>query len=221
MLILILLFIAIFFCHSLVRLCLLIVRGPPPDDEPPSGPDPFPQLYTPGGYAVPQQPIPVVLARDEEAAGIESEATKSNPPAYGIWRESVVCFGYPSLSPRLTFGKAMDTNDFATCSQRVDPNRIYWMRNETSSTSASQSATSAGSSAPTSRAGDTSAIGNENSNSSSRPGTSATRRPPSYASEDGVEYVVEARPRSIAPTGAVPLAPHPSEVGRAGEPSQW
>lgn len=30
------------------------------------------------------------MARDEEAAGIESDATKMEPPAYGLWRESVV-----------------------------------------------------------------------------------------------------------------------------------
>lgn len=42
------------------------------------------------GYAIPRQPIRVVLARDEEAAGIESEAAKLKPPAYGLWRESVV-----------------------------------------------------------------------------------------------------------------------------------
>lgn len=52
----------------------------------------MPQVFGPGGYAVPRQPIRVVLARDEEAAGIESEATKVEPPAYGLWRESVVSF---------------------------------------------------------------------------------------------------------------------------------
>ncbi len=52
----------------------------------------LPQMFGPGGYAIPRQPIRVVLARDEEAAGIESEATKANPPAYGLWRESVVSF---------------------------------------------------------------------------------------------------------------------------------
>lgn len=48
--------------------------------------------YGHSGYAIPRQPIRVVLARDEEAAGIESEATKLQPPAYGLWRESVVSF---------------------------------------------------------------------------------------------------------------------------------
>ena len=51
----------------------------------------LPDMMGPGGYAIPRRPIRVVLARDEEAAGIESEATKTNPPAYGLWRESVVC----------------------------------------------------------------------------------------------------------------------------------
>ena len=51
----------------------------------------LPEMAGPGGYAIPDEPIPVVLARDEEAAGIESEVTKTGPPAYGVWRESVVC----------------------------------------------------------------------------------------------------------------------------------
>jgi hypothetical protein len=51
----------------------------------------LPEMMGPGGYAIPRRPIRVVLARDEEAAGIDSEATKTDPPAYGRWRESVVC----------------------------------------------------------------------------------------------------------------------------------
>lgn len=46
-------------------------------------------------------------------------------------------------------------------------------------------------------------------------------RPPSYMSDDGVSYVVEARPRSMAPGTEVPLAPHPAEVGRGGRPPAW
>jgi hypothetical protein len=52
----------------------------------------LPQMIAPGGYAVPSQPIRIVLARDEEAAGIESETTRLKPPAYGLWRESVVSY---------------------------------------------------------------------------------------------------------------------------------
>lgn len=88
MLILILLFVAIFFCHSLVRLAMLVVRARKRKQMAERGQ--ISAEIVPGGYAVPREPIPVVLVRDEEAAGIESEATKMEPPAYGVWRESVV-----------------------------------------------------------------------------------------------------------------------------------
>lgn len=44
-------------------------------------------------------------------------------------------------------------------------------------------------------------------------------RPPSYASDDGVSYVVEAQGRSIAPTTDVPLGQHPAEAGRTSRPA--
>ena len=90
LLILIILFVTIFFCHGLIRLCMFIVKGPPPDEGSGSSSSRrlrgamLPEMLGPGGYAIPRQPIRVVLARDEEAVGIESEATKSNPPAYGL-----------------------------------------------------------------------------------------------------------------------------------------
>lgn len=53
-----------------------------------------PSRTGPLGYAQPEQPIPVVLARDEEiAVGDSTEANKKvapPPPAYGLWRSSVV-----------------------------------------------------------------------------------------------------------------------------------
>lgn len=159
LLILIILFVTIFFCHGLIRLCMLIVRPKSDEDENRAR---LPEMFGPGGYAVPRRPIRVLLARDEEAAGLESETTKLQPPAYGLWRESV----------------------------RVDPNRIYWQRNDEPPSS-----------------GD----------AVTRPTTA--NRPPSYLSDDGVEYVVEARPRSMAPlsdfaANDVSLPPHPSETGR-------
>lgn len=87
LLILIMLLIAIFFCHSMIRLCMMLVH--PPEDTPPE--QRILSMVGPGGYANPAVPIRVALARDEEAAGIESQATKLPPPAYGLWRESVVC----------------------------------------------------------------------------------------------------------------------------------
>ncbi|GFP54476.1 hypothetical protein ACSS6W_002278 [Trichoderma asperelloides] len=151
MLIMIILLAAVFFCYSLVRLWMLIARGDPPE---------VPRAIDPRGYAVPRKPIRVVMAQDEEAAGVESEAVRMKPPAYGLWRESV----------------------------RVDPNRFFWQRNEAAQAPAS------------------------------RPTTGP--RPPSYASDDGVSYVVEAVPRSIAPSSSTsePQPVHPSERGRAGQP---
>ncbi|PQE25644.1 U5 snRNP complex subunit protein [Rutstroemia sp. NJR-2017a BBW] len=153
LLILIILIITIFFCHSLIRLCMMIIN-PPAEGDP--GRQRLPSMVGPSGYAETSVPIPVALARDEEAAGIESEATKVPPPAYGLWRESV----------------------------RVDPNRIYWQRNE----------------APLNRS---------LSRLSERPSTA--NRPPSYMSDDGVGYVVEAAPRSTVPGGEDSLPPHPAE----------
>jgi hypothetical protein len=89
LLILVILFVTIFFCHSLIRLIMLVVKARKREQLQQQGR--LPEMAGPGGYAIPDEPIPVVLARDEEAAGIESEVTKTGPPAYGVWRESVVC----------------------------------------------------------------------------------------------------------------------------------
>lgn len=67
----------------------MMIINPPDDTE--QEQRALPAMIGPGGYANPTTPIRVALARDEEAAGIESEATKLPPPAYGLWRESVVC----------------------------------------------------------------------------------------------------------------------------------
>lgn len=185
LLILIILFATIFFCQGLIRLCLLILRPKRSSDE--ARRNALRGMYGPAGYAIPRQPIRVVLARDEEAAGIESEATKMNPPAYGLWRESV----------------------------RVDPNRIYWERNtEVPAVPEEQHemsrAAGGGGSSSSDDSDDASTSGDEGSSSRPR----GQRRPPSYASEDGVAYVIEAQPRSIAPTAEVAMPLHPSEAGR-------
>ncbi|PNY25375.1 Uncharacterized protein TCAP_04694 [Tolypocladium capitatum] len=137
MIILIILAAAAVFCYSVIRLCLLVFRPDRSYRRRPSTPDMLGQ----GGYVVPPKPIPVVLARDEEAAGIEDGAAKLEPPAYGLWRESV----------------------------RVDPNRLFWQRNASAE------------------------------DATARPETRTGPRPPSYASDDGISYVVEAQSRSVAP----------------------
>jgi len=184
LLILIILFVTIFFCHGLIRLCMLVVRGGR-DNE--NADQRLPEMMGPGGYAIPRRPIRVVLARDEEAAGIEGEATKTNPPPYGRWRESV----------------------------RVDPDRIFWQRNDAAPETVAEDDTS--DSSP-----ERQVSGGQGESSNAR---TTAPRPPSYSSDDGVSYVVEAQPRSIAPTVDVPLRSsmtmHPSEAGRAGQPPSW
>lgn len=87
-LILIVILATLFFAYGLVRLCMLVIRG----DRARPGRTQLPPDTIMGHYAVPDEPIRVVLARDEEASGVDSEASKVTPPAYGLWRESVVCF---------------------------------------------------------------------------------------------------------------------------------
>ena len=187
LLILIILFTTIFFCHGLIRLCMLVVR-PRREEEHQRR---MPGFMGPGGYAVPREPIRVVLARDEEAAGIESEAVKAKPPAYGLWRESVVSFHVPGSDEPVC--RTDERQKLTFDLQRVDPNRLFWQRNEEAPPPPTASGSGSG------------------AGTASRP---ATARPPSYISDDGVAYVVEAQPRSIAPTTDVPLPVHPSEVGR-------
>lgn len=86
-LILIVLCATVFFCHALLRVFLLMYRG----DLPSRGGMGRTQHYlSPGGYAVPQEPIPVVLAQDEDVREAAEDVNKITPPAYGLWRGSVV-----------------------------------------------------------------------------------------------------------------------------------
>ncbi|KAL2178429.1 uncharacterized protein P884DRAFT_198409 [Thermothelomyces heterothallicus CBS 202.75] len=180
LLILILLFVAIFFSHSLIRLGMLVLKARKRNQMVERGQ--ISAVIDPGGYAIPREPIPVVLARDEEAAGIESDATKTGPPAYGVWRESV----------------------------RVDPDRLYWVRNEHAPPLDEVSELSG----PDGSGPDGSAVSSQSGARTQIP------RPPSYSSDDGVSYVVDARPRSIAPPTPGNTAPgglpHPSQAGMSG-----
>ncbi|KAI9777547.1 MAG: hypothetical protein M1839_008841 [Geoglossum umbratile] len=95
--ILVILILTIYFCHSLIRLCMLAMKVN-------SGYSAT-RIRSPAGpahLANPREPIRVVLAHDEEAAGLESEAPQNPPPAYGNWRYTV----------------------------RADPNLLYWQRND-------------------------------------------------------------------------------------------
>ncbi|KAI9771170.1 MAG: hypothetical protein M1840_002521 [Geoglossum simile] len=95
--ILIILVLTIYFCHSLIRLCMIAMRiGTGQCASRIRSP------MGPAHIANPREPIRVVLAHDEEATGLESEATLIPPPAYGNWRYTV----------------------------RADPNLLHWQRNE-------------------------------------------------------------------------------------------
>ncbi|KAI2640207.1 hypothetical protein GGS21DRAFT_403952 [Xylaria nigripes] len=142
----------IWFCHALIRLCVLLMQ--PRKRSGSSGNGSEMNVDAQSKYAIPQHPIRVIVPQDEEVAGIESEVTKPKPPAYGLWRESV----------------------------RVDPSRLYWQRADPPASSQTTSTLSS----------------KWNSNERSQ-SCNAQHRPPSYASDDGVEYVLDARPRSIAP----------------------
>lgn len=75
--------------------------------------------------------------------------------------------------------------------QRVDPNRLFWQRSASADTD------------------------------DARPAAAAGPRPPSYASDDGVSYVMEMRPRSMAPPPNAPSA-YPTDAARvADSPGPW
>ncbi|KAJ4337667.1 hypothetical protein N0V95_008273 [Ascochyta clinopodiicola] len=178
--ILLLLSITIFFCHSLIRLCMLLLNPPREVTR-----QPVPNLTAPEGFQ-PIIPIPVRLGRDDEldsdsdtdleAGDPEKEVLPPPPPAYGLWRSSV----------------------------RVDPNLLHWQRVEDNR---AQSAISM----PSSRGGSVLAA---STHDSAAPVEGP--RPPSYVSEDGVSYITEAAPRSLAPPHDAPAppaaAPAPSGV---------
>lgn len=191
------------FCHSFARTCLLATKIARYGS---TGLHRVPSVVGPLGYAQPAHPIHVVLARDEEiviegaaadgsnntSAAATAAATKltAPPPAYGLWRSSVVC---PLSLPIRYF---TITNQLE---QRINPNLLYWQRvdnapkpettplpthNETSTSTNDSSSQTSSSTSPAASTAATFATA-----ASNQP------RPPSYASDDGVEYVVQAQPR--------------------------
>ncbi|KAH8692421.1 hypothetical protein BGW36DRAFT_303708 [Talaromyces proteolyticus] len=143
LIILFIIILAIVFCHSVARTCMLATRFARYGTTLHR----VPSVVGPRGYAQPAEPIHVILARDEEIA--EQDQTSPGqtkvtppPPAYGLWRNSV----------------------------RIDPNMIHWQRVEAAKA--------------------------RKANRSETPEPNTANRPPSYISENGVDYVIEAQPRS-------------------------
>ena len=88
-LILFLLIFTVVFCHSLIRLCLATFKSRKGNRTQRRG-----RVDTERIQEF-DQPIPVVLARDEETALGENDYHEDKnlpppPPAYGLWRGSVV-----------------------------------------------------------------------------------------------------------------------------------
>lgn len=89
------LIVTIIFCHYLIRLCMLVVR--------PKGLNSSGELVEQsraGVVARPREPIRIILARDEELGLYQNNMVEEDkdiavpppPPAYGLWRCSVVSF---------------------------------------------------------------------------------------------------------------------------------
>ncbi|KAF2735723.1 hypothetical protein EJ04DRAFT_434341 [Polyplosphaeria fusca] len=180
----------IFFCHSLIRLCMLALH-PPPDTPH------IPSMTGPDGFH-PVRPIRVHLARDEELADdsdspenpaddAEKLKVAPPPPAYGLWRSSV----------------------------RVDPNLLHWQRVEhpASNNSSTPDLHSSSNSRNGSVSGAAGPAGHVIASQQQQPQEQQQQqgpRPPSYVSEDGVSYVVEAAPRSTAPASSGVSDIHPA-----------
>lgn len=94
--ILLLMGLTIFFCHSIIRLFMIAHRI----DAIHSGRRPGRLRHT--GYVVPPQPIPISLARDEEMSQDEETIQlpiAHPPPAYGNWRSSIVRLTLSNRTP--------------------------------------------------------------------------------------------------------------------------
>lgn len=84
------LILVIVFCHSLIRFLMVVFRG----SRSAVAMNRIPSSAGPTGYAQPERPIHVILAGDEEILtennGASREKVTPLPPAYGLWRGSVV-----------------------------------------------------------------------------------------------------------------------------------
>lgn len=140
--------------------------------HPPEETPRIPSMTGPEGFN-PVRPIRVHLARDEELGGEVEDEGEPDP-------EKKVA------QPPPAYG-------LWRSSVRVDPNLLHWQRVEQQNGSGPLPTPQG--SQPGSRNGSVSGPVPEASNTEN-PGP----RPPSYVSDDGVSYVVEAAPRSVAPS---------------------
>lgn len=167
----------------------------------------IPGKHGPEGFQ-PDEPVRVHLVADEEnALDIEkdvchvdgdrkaNESTKDGkgkvkvpPPAYGLWRSSVVSSS--SLKSEIAYPDPKE--------QRLNPNLLHWARVQH---------------LPSNGCPKGSPLVSRNSpEMQQRAPENPVPRPPSYISEDGISYVVEAEPRStvLMPNARPPSNLHPA-----------
>ncbi|RYP35407.1 hypothetical protein DL767_003814 [Monosporascus sp. MG133] len=197
LLILMVLFATIIFCHGLVRICMLLTQrqrggtdGGDPERGGRGGSSPRHQQQQ-------QQQHPYYL-RNNRHQQHQQMAEVMVPGGYAVPRRPirVVLARDEEAAGREAETAKVKPPAYGAWreSVRVDPNRLYWQRIDGHHHQAPGSTSESSSDGP--------------HYSETRPGSAGTgagvaARPPSYASDDGVAYVVEARPRSIAPLSDV------------------
>lgn len=146
---------------------------------------PVPNLAASEGFQ-PVVPIPVRLARDDELDSDDNDMEVDGDPEKEV---------LPPPPPAYGLWRS---------SVRVDPNLLHWQRIEDNR---AQSAISM----PRSRGGSVVAASTHDAPAAA---PADGPRPPSYMSEDGVSYITEAAPRSVAPpqdgSAPAPSGIHPA-----------
>ncbi|RYP93606.1 hypothetical protein DL770_000238 [Monosporascus sp. CRB-9-2] len=196
LLILMVLFATIIFCHGLVRICMLLTqrqRGGTDGGDPERGgrggssPRHHQQQH--------QQQHPYYLRNNRHQQ--QQMAEVMAPGGYAVPRRPirVVLARDEEAAGREAETAKVKPPAYGAWreSVRVDPNRLYWQRIDGHHHHHHQAPGS------TSESSSDGPPYSETRPGSAGTGTGLAARPPSYASDDGVSYVVEARPRSIAP----------------------
>jgi hypothetical protein len=148
----------------------------PPADEAPR----IPSMTGPDGFR-PIRPIQVHLARDEELGDADHESEDDHEDEAEAEKEKSI----PPPPPAYGLWRS---------SVRVDPNLLHWQRVDAARGISPAPTQHRFSAMAGSRNGSVSAPAAE-----PVPEVTQGPRPPSYVSEDGVSYIVEAAPRSTAP----------------------
>lgn len=155
----------------------MLALHPPTEDGPR-----IPNMTGPEGFR-PIRPIQVHLARDEELGDADHNSDDEHEDEAAAEKEK------PMPPPPPAYG-------LWRSSVRADPNLLHWQRVEDARTSLALPAHRFSSMAG-SRAGSVSSP--LVAAAEPVPEVAQGPRPPSYVSEDGVSYIVEAAPRSTAP----------------------